>query len=240
MAGVVSPSHLHLRREGLVAEVWMPKSSSTQKDGSDSRSSLLESKLQELPHSHRLAFAASCCERAYLNYVVFFQLARWGGPTALRGSLNRVWDFIEGSSEALDDFAELEQKSEAVTPDLDDFATSDIDVQAAAAQEAAFMVRLLLQFCRDNQLSYAARITTFAQDTIDMYVQVIEKIDPSAPDLNEKVAQHPLMLNEIQQEESDLLRLTRIKTLAELQEFRRQATHPERSNIGWIFEQKDF
>src|SRR5262245_14287733 len=103
----------------------------------------LENKLQGLSHSHRLAFAASCCERAYPNYLIFFQRAYWGGPVALRTSLNRVWDFIEGSLRALDDIGELEEKCELVTPDLDDFTTSDIDVQAGAAQEAAFMVRLL-------------------------------------------------------------------------------------------------
>lgn len=216
----------------------MQKSSSTQKNGSDSRNGSLGSKLQELPHSRRLAFAASCCERAYPNYVIFFQRARWGGPAALRTSLNRVWDFIEGSIGALDDIRELEQKCESVTPDLDDFSTSEIDVQAGAAQEAAFMVRLLLQFCRDNQLSYAVRITTFAQDTIDMYIQVVEKLDPADPQLDQRVAQHPLMLQEIRNQESDLLKLTQIKTRAELQEFRRYATNPERSNIGLIPQQQ--
>jgi uncharacterized protein len=192
----------------------------------------LEQDLEGLPHSHQLAFAASCCERAYPNYVVFFQLARWGGPAILRASLNRVWDFIEGSSGALDDLAELEQKSETVTPDLDDFSTSDIDVQAAAAQEAAFMVRLLLQFCRDRQLSHPASIVTFAHDTIDMYVQVIERLGPADPRLNKKIAQHPLMVQEIRKQQSDLLKLTHVKTRAELHEFRKYATKLDRSNIG--------
>ncbi len=40
------------------------------------------------------------------------------------------------------------------------------------------------------------------------------------------------MLQEIRKQESDLLKLTQIKTRAELQEFRRYATNPERSNIG--------
>jgi uncharacterized protein YjaG (DUF416 family) len=192
----------------------------------------LERGLQELPHSHRLAFAASCCERAYPNYVIFFQCAHRGDSAALRTSLNRVWDFIEGSARIVDDLVELEQKCESVTPDLDNFSTSDIDLQAAAAQEATFMVRLLLQFCRDNQLSYATRISTFARDTIDMYVQAVEKFDPADPQLDEKIAQHPLMLREVQEQESDLLKLTQMKTRADLQEFRRHATNLEQSNIG--------
>jgi uncharacterized protein YjaG (DUF416 family) len=194
----------------------------------------LEDKLHELPHSHRVAFAASCCERAYPNYINFFQLAHWGGPGALRTSLNRVWDFVEGLIGALDDISELEQKCESVTPDLDDFSTPDIDLQSGAAQEAAFMIRLLLQLCRDNQLSYILRIMTFARDTIDMYVQVIEVIDPNDPQLDERIEQHPLMLREIRKQEDDLSRLSQIKARSELKEFRKYATHPDRSNIGLI------
>jgi len=205
-------------------------------DSSNSRN--LEHRLQALPHSHRLAFAASCCERAYPNYVIFFQCAHWGGPAALRTSLNRVWDFIEGSAQALDDIGELAKRCESVTPDLDNFSTSDIDVQAGAAQEAAFMVRLLLQFCRDDQLSYAVRIATFAEDTIDMYVQVLEKLDPADPQLNKKIAQHPFMVQEMQNQERDLLKLAGIKTPAELQAFRRCSTNLERSNIGLMPKQQ--
>jgi uncharacterized protein len=195
----------------------------------------LESKLLELPHSHQLAFAAACCERAYPNYLRFFQLARWGGPLALRASLDRAWDFIESSTPVLTDIEELEKKCEAVTPDLDDFSTAEIDLEAAAAQEAAFMVRLLLQFCGDSQVSYALRIATFATDTIDMYVQAIEKIVPADPQLDEKVAHHPLMIREISRQEDDVLQLAQIKSQLDLQEFRRYATHPEMSNIGLTY-----
>lgn len=213
----------------------MPKSSRTQNTEIKRLSDFLkrlESELRGLSHSGRLAFAASCCERAYPNYLIFFQRTHWGGPAALRASLNKVWDFIEGSIRASEDIGELELKCEAVTPDLDNFSTSDIDVLAGAAQEAAFMVRLLLQFCRDNQVSYGMRITTFARDTIDMYVQVAENLDPSDTELDTKVAQHPLMRQEIRNQENDLLKLTQIKTRAELQEFKEYATKPKWSNIG--------
>src|ERR1041384_7632372 len=159
----------------------------------------LEDRLRTLPHSHRLAFSAACCERAYPNYVIFFQLSHWGGPAVLRASLNKVWDFVEGASLIFDEISELQQKCESVTPDLDDFSTSDIDVQAAAGQEAAFMVNLLLQLCRDNQLSYVLRIVTFARDTIDLYIQAVEKLDPADPQLNRKIYQHPLMLRSEEQ-----------------------------------------
>lgn len=192
----------------------------------------LERELDQLPHPHRLAFSASCCERAYPNYVRFFHLAHWGGPATLRTALDTVWDHIEGSDRIFDDLVELEQKCEFVTPDLDNFSTPDIDVQAAAAQEAAFMVRLLLQLSRDKQRSHVISITTFAADTIDMYVQVIEQLDPADPQLDEKVAHHPLTVQEICKQEGDMLRLGQTHTQPDLREFRRYATHPEKSNIG--------
>lgn len=193
----------------------------------------LAKEIKGLPHSYQMAFSASCSERAYPNYIVFSQLAHWGDPKILRTSLDTVWDFIGGSSLVLEDFDDLEQECRSVTPDLDDFNTCDIDIQAAAGQEAAFMVTLLLQFCRDRNPSYAVRIATFALDTIDMYVQSLEKLDPADPQTDAKVAQHSLMVQEMQNQKSDLATLARIKTLAELVEFRKRVEHADRSNLGW-------
>jgi len=192
----------------------------------------LEKRLFELSHIQRLAFAASCCERAFPNYVVFAQLARWGNPAVFRTSLNAAWDVIEGSRAVLVEHPTLEQQCESLTPDLDDFSTPDIDVQAAAGQEAAFMIRLLLQFCEDSEPSYALRIATFSRDTIDMYVQVLENLDPVDPQLNEKIAQHPLMLDELQRQEADLRRLATLMASDEMKSFRILVANPEKSNIG--------
>jgi len=94
------------------------------------------------------------------------------------------------------------------------------------------MVTLLLQFCQEPRLSYPIEIATFSRDTIDMYVQVIEKLDAADPQLNEKIGQHPLMLEELRKQKNDVEKLTQIITRTELNQFREYATHPERSNIG--------
>lgn len=201
-------------------------------DGSKNALRDIEGKLQEFPHSHRLAFAAACCERAYPNYLRFFQLVYWGGPAALRAALDNAWAFIENPRLGVKDIEELEEKCKAVTPDLDEFSSAEIDLEAAAAQEATFMIRLLLQFCKDNQVSYALRIATFAMDTIDMYIQAIEGIDPADPRVDEIVAEHPLMQREVCKQKEDTSRLAEVKTQADLHEFRKEATHLDRSNVG--------
>ena len=192
----------------------------------------LETKIQGLPHIYRLAFGASVCERAYPNYVIFFRRTGWGNATVLRNALDQVWNLIQGLNGALENIDELIHKCESVTPDLDDFSSADIDIAAAAAQEAAFTVRLLLLFCSDNQASYASRIITFAYDTIDMYVQIVERFEPDDPQLGIKIFEHPLMRQEMSNEENDINKLTIIKTQRELKEFLEIATHPKQSNIG--------
>jgi len=96
------------------------------------------------------------------------------------------------------------------------------------------MVRLLLQFAGDDEPSYAVRITTFARDTIDMYVQTVDKLDPADPELNEKIAQHPLMLQETAKQESDLSALLTVKSPHQMRDFRESATRLQRSNIGLV------
>src|SRR5205807_3616986 len=127
----------------------------------------LEEDLRELPHSFQLAFAASCCERAYPNYEAFSRQEKWGDAAALKSALDMVWRFILEGNLSENERAALQSACEAATPDSDDFSpeTSMAAVLITAAQEAAFMVRLLLQFCQDPQPAYAVRIATFARET---------------------------------------------------------------------------
>ena len=192
----------------------------------------IEGELTPLSHAQRLAFAAACCERALPNYVAFSRAAHWGDSAILRTSLDFVWRFIEGAEFLPDESILLEQRCESVTPDLDDFPDPSVDVLAAAGQEAAFMTRLLLQFHRENQLTYALRISTFARDTIDMYVQVLEELDPADPQLDNKIARHPLALRETEKQERDLRALTGVTSPSDLVQFRKSASRPIWSNVG--------
>ena len=77
-------------------------------------------------------------------------------------------------------------------------------------------------------------MATFAADTIDMYVQVIDELDPADPQLDEKIGSHPLMIQEVCKQKEDLLRLTTIKSQTDLHEFRSHSSNPEKSNIGLV------
>jgi uncharacterized protein YjaG (DUF416 family) len=194
----------------------------------------LEKQLLQLPLSHQLAFAASCCERAYPNYRFFSEQENWGSAKSLRSALDAVWSFILEGILTEKNRAALLSECRAAVPDSDNFnsSTETASVLVTAGQEATFMVILLLEFCRDQDPKYGVRIATFARDSVDMQVQVVEKLDPSDPKLEEKIGQHPLMLQELQKQEEELTMLKEIRTSDELKKFRRRVSNPQRSNIG--------
>ena len=192
----------------------------------------IEQLLIGLPHAHRIAFAASCCERAYPNYVDFSRQAGWGDPKVLRESLDMAWEIVDDERPNVGMLLQFERKCQQATPDLDDFCTPDIDVACATGQEAAFMVTLLLQLCRETIPLHAVRIARFAFDTIDMYVQVIQELNPNDPQLEDKIDEHPITRAELSVQKEDLLTLARIQTVTDLRQFIKHAIAPATSNIG--------
>ncbi|MFB2919332.1 MULTISPECIES: DUF416 family protein [Aerosakkonema] len=56
----------------------------------------LEKELEGLPPLHRVAFAASICERLLPNYDVFYREEAWGDPSILRTALDEVWQILQG------------------------------------------------------------------------------------------------------------------------------------------------
>lgn len=193
----------------------------------------LERSLEKLPYSNQLTFAASCCERAYPNYERFSQEEHWGNSAVLRSALDKVWKFLLGAGPTPNDCTVLVESLRAATPDSDMFhpKTPAESILITAGQEAAFMVTLLLEFCMDRDSRHVIQILDFAQETVRRYVQAAEGMDPNDRDLERKIAQHPLMLRELEKESCDLEALMKAKTIGDLNEFRRQAI-PEFSNIG--------
>jgi len=129
----------------------------------------LESTLKTLPFSIQLAFAASCCERAYPNYECFAEKESWGDVKALRSSLDAAWQFVCTDDTPPCGWAGFLGRCKAATPDSDMFhpKTGAASVLITGGQEAAFMVTLLVEFCRDRNPHHVTEIAKFARDTVD-------------------------------------------------------------------------
>src|SRR5687768_17005521 len=79
------------------------------------------SQLNELPTGHRIAFAASCCERQLPNYQAFSLAEGWGDVTVLRHGLDEAWRLAQGCRPDIDALQELIHACENEVPDLDYF-----------------------------------------------------------------------------------------------------------------------
>lgn len=172
-----------------------------------------------LPSANQIAFGASCCERTLPYYLHFSDSQGWGDAILFRSTLDRVWAFTEGNQLSPEEARALEARCTSVTPNSEDFSSEYVD----AAQEAAFMVTLLLRRCHDSDPSYLIRIATFGRDINDMLVQVKGNLDPNDPELENKIEQDPLMMRELAYQREDLARLREIRSQGAMHAFQERA-----------------
>jgi hypothetical protein len=185
--------------------------------------------MSELTHAHRLAFCASCCERALPNYSTFVSRESWGMVEPFRKALDAAWSVASGRRPDAD-LGELKNLCESWVPDSDDFPSAE----AAAAQDAALMVLVLLEHVTDADARHCQRIASFSRDTVDMWVQLAEKLDSAAPELEEQIEQSRLMQREIGKLREDIAVLQREAALTPefISRFRDASLVDGESNIG--------
>jgi len=159
--------------------------------------------LKLLDGKRRLAFGALCCERLLPNYLAFEKDAGWGDFASVRESLNYVWRYIFGEIKVLDEIAGAISSCELAAPSSDKFTS----LYVTAAQDACFSVCSLLDCIVDEDVGKIVQVATYATDSIDLFIQETDRIDPNDPDLEMKILAHPLMQRELERQESDIAAL---------------------------------
>lgn len=160
--------------------------------------------LQGLSPQQRLVFGLLCSERLYPNYVAFAREQSWGEPETLRAALDLAWDAVIDQAPSPELVRQLRTKVEAAEPDTEDFGT----ILASSALDAAATAGLVLKLLEGDDPDLAVEIASMARDTVDMYVQVIDHLDPSDPALESKILVHRLMQAELRRQRDDLHQLT--------------------------------
>lgn len=166
--------------------------------------SKLTQELSALPVKHRIAFAASCCERLLPNYRAFAVMEHWGDPNLLEQALDEVWKFLEEDSLSEGHVRELIHAGEAVIPDTEDFTS----LFAGAALNAASAVLYTLECCLDGDPERAALVGRLAINTIEAYLHIVNDPDTEvhAADsaLDEWIQQAPMMTAEVEKQRQDV------------------------------------
>jgi len=193
----------------------------------------LREKLPSFDLSYNLAFAASCCERSLPNYKAFAKEERWGDPKVLTEGLELVWRLVTTKNLAdLHSYVRsLIKALDAVTPDTEGNFKS---ILTSAALDAASSVGETLDYALDGNIDHIIWVSSLARDTIDLFVHRRDNPDYSDQNFEEKIANHPLMIAELQKQQMD------IKTLESIQDltpdfvafFRQNAMIAGKSNLG--------
>jgi uncharacterized protein len=182
-----------------------------------------------LAPQQRLAFGLACSERLYPNYVAFAREQSWGEPESLRAALDLAWDAVLGQPASPESVRELKKKVEDAEPDTEDFGT----ILVSSALDAAATAGLVLRLLEADDLDFAVEIASLARDTVDMYVQAIEHLDPSDTALEKRILLHRLMQEELRRQRDDLRMLATIPwTPAEARRMKDACRDPVVSNIG--------
>lgn len=130
--------------------------------------------LSTLPFWHRLAFAASCCERMLPNYVAFHRMERWGDPAPLEQGLDYLWRCTLTHDANPLVVHRLIAACEPVVPDTEDFES----VFCSLALDAANSVLLGLEACVGDDVERLAEIAELCVDGIIRYLERVN--DPIA------------------------------------------------------------
>lgn len=153
----------------------------------------LQTRLSSIDHRGLVLFGLYVAEELLPNYTVFSREQSFGEADTLRKAFKAAWDWLDGKPIDNEEIESLIDACESVTPDTEDFNSLYVSAALDAANSTANVLRLLLN--SDSDLAF--EIGTLGRDTVDLYVQEIERMPANSADLEERIRLHPLMQREI-------------------------------------------
>ena len=164
--------------------------------------SALKVELKELQQRTQATFAVSCAERLYPAYAAFVQASGRDDQGLIRRTLDLAWDGARTGVVAAEDPAILFEQCVALIPG----DQSEEEAIPAHADDAIASVAYALQAAAgldDKAAGWAAEQVTNCLDTF----LLSNEIDISAPDAEQRVWEHPLVVAEVRRRKDDLQRL---------------------------------
>lgn len=167
---------------------------------------------ESMPSWKRVAFMAYCCERMLPNYRSFQADAGYGDETPMRNALDAVWGWI-ATDRMPSDVTALASSCERQSPETSEFSS----IYTSAALDSATATITTLEAMTEATVMRVIEVATLARDTVDLFVQEQEGLDPNSPNLERKITEHALMQAELSTQRESL------KALSDLNKKREEA-----------------
>ena len=161
---------------------------------------LLTARLNALNERQQLAFGAIISERLIPNYIMFHQKTGWGDPSLIQSSMNLVWAYLEGQHVDSLQIQTAITSCEKLLPDSENFETLYISF----AQDSVCAVCSILDYLLESNVDKIAQVAILATDSVDLYVQEIDALQPNDPELEHKILTHELMQRELAEQQANL------------------------------------
>jgi uncharacterized protein YjaG (DUF416 family) len=160
----------------------------------------LKNRLNNFSNKQQLAFGVLCCERLIPNYSAFQNEVGWGDISIVRGALDGVGASFDHKALNSQEIINAALLCESVAPNSENFSS----LYVTSAQDTCFAICNLLDFLLESDTNKIVQVATYATDSVDLYIQEIERISPDDPQLEQKILLHRLMQRELLQQEEDL------------------------------------
>jgi len=181
----------------------------------------LGEELRAFPFRSQLAFAAALCERHLAAYVSFSQAENWGDPHAMRDAIDASWSMsLKGTAADQLQIKNMMAKCAGAVPDSEDFSTPLTE----DALSAGVMVLYLIEFMGTRDAEAVVQIASLARDIADAKVQITEDLNPADSKLEQRIADHPLMVAELAAMKCLLAKLNKAGDTDDLTRFKDIAT----------------
>jgi len=176
----------------------------------------LEKEIAELPPAHRIAFAASCCERMIPNYSAFSRAEGWGDPAMMRTALNEVWQILQGKLVDAERIHQLQEYCNGAVPEFDYLNNT---IYAYGALQSAQSICHCLELCLNPTSPIVNKIVECVVNIVTEYIRILKEdadsnwLNKTYAEQNEDIDNHPFTIREIAKQREDLQRLKEIATL---------------------------
>lgn len=178
-------------------------------------------------------FACLLVEKMQANFDYYFSQEKEkieAATTILNACFDYIIAFPDIKKISLHGFLE---QIEALTPDLD-----DEEGAASYAFDFCIACHSLLRLLHDVDLQELETVIEQAIATVDMFIQEYLDLDPSNADLENKIADSPFMLNEVERQQALLSAVQTIKIINEEQVFKLRDMNrrfPDMVNLRTIY-----
>ncbi|MDQ0473927.1 DUF416 family protein [Labrys wisconsinensis] len=188
---------------------------------------MLERRLSNLSYWDRVAFGVSIVERMMGSYNLFCEKNSLD-PSVLQKNLAEIWNFISIKKEDIELSVYIEECDRAAPyPDMYE------DDLVSAAMDCAVALASIFRYLEDGEIVYICEVATLSRDSIDMYIQMVERLDSHGSAMELAISQHRLMQCELRNQAEDISFLESLSNdIGNRFEIIYGKFHPQSSNLG--------